>query len=154
VITLHGRTREQYYSGKADWDSIKRVKQSVSIPVIGNGDIQSPEDAKRMMEHTKCDGIMIGRAAQGNPWIFKRTVHYLETGQLLPMPSFEERKSVILKHVKMLVDFKGEYIGVREMRTHLASYIKGVHGATAFRKQFMKVETIKEIEDLLEQVFA
>ena len=149
ALTLHGRTREQFYSGKADWDIIKAVKESISIPVIGNGDIKSPEDAKRMMDYTGCDAVMIGRGAQGNPWIFKRTIHYLETGELLPEPSFEERAALILRHAKMLIEYKGEYTGIREMRSHLTSYVKGVHGAVEFRRMLTSVESYDDIQRLL-----
>lgn len=151
AISLHGRTREQFYSGTADWDIIKAVKERAGIPIIGNGDIKTPEDAKRMMEYTGCDAVMIGRAAQGNPWIFKRTVHYLETGELLPEPTFEERIEIILKHAKMLEAYKGEYTGMREMRSHLMSYIKGVHGATELRRALVTVEKYEDIERMLNE---
>ncbi len=133
AITVHGRTREQYYSGKADWDIIREVKKAAAIPVIGNGDIFTPEDAKNMLEYTGCDGIMIGRGCQGNPFIFKRTVHYLKTGELLPEPSAEEKLALAHRHLDMLVDFKGEYIGVREMRKHLGWYIKGMPHSAEMR---------------------
>ena len=149
AIALHGRTREQFYSGTADWDIIKEVKQNISIPLIGNGDIRTPEDAKRMMDYTGCDAVLIGRGAQGNPWIFKRTVHFLETGELLPEPTFAERVEVILKHAKMLEAYKGQYVGIREMRSHLTNYVRGVHGATELRRLMTKVETYAEIENIL-----
>lgn len=149
AITLHGRTREQFYSGIADWQIIKEVKKHLSIPLIGNGDIYTPEDAKRMIEETGCDAVLIARGAMGNPWIFKRTVHYLETGQLLPEPSFEERIPIILEHARKLVAYKGEFIGIREMRSHLSHYVRGVRGAAQFRKQLVQVETIADIETLL-----
>lgn len=134
AITVHGRTREQYYSGKADWDIIKQVKSAVkTIPVIGNGDIFSPEDAAAMLEYTGCDAVMIGRGCQGNPFIFKRTIHYLKTGELLPEPVFEEKLDFAHRHLDMLVDFKGEYIGVREMRKHLGWYIKGMPHSAEMR---------------------
>jgi len=117
AVAVHGRTREQYYSGKADWDIIKQVKAAVNIPVIGNGDVFTPQDAKNLLEHTGCDAIMVGRGAQGNPWIFKRILHYLQTGVLLPEPTAEERVEKALRHAQMLIDYKGEYIGVREMRS-------------------------------------
>ena len=119
-MAVHGRTREQYYSGKADWDIIKEVKAAVQIPVIGNGDIFTPQDAKNLLEHTGCDAIMVGRGAQGNPWIFKRILHYLKTGELLPEPTAQERVEKALRHSQMLIAYKGEYIGIREMRKHMA----------------------------------
>lgn len=127
AVAVHGRTREQYYSGKADWDIIREVKAALkNIPLIGNGDITCPQDARRMIDYTGCDAVMIGRAAQGNPFIFKRTVHYLETGELLPETTWEEKLDMAAKHLDMLVDYKGEYIGVREMRKHIGWYIKGI----------------------------
>ncbi len=125
AVAVHGRTREQYYSGKADWDIIKEVKKAVNIPVIGNGDITSPQTAKAMFDYTDCDAIMIGRASEGNPWIFKRITHYINTGELLPEPTNKEKAETVIQHAKMLIDFKGEYIGVREMRRHLAFLYKG-----------------------------
>ncbi|MHC1748987.1 MAG: tRNA dihydrouridine synthase DusB [Cellulosilyticaceae bacterium] len=151
LITIHGRTREQFYSGKADWGIIKEVKEAVNIPVIGNGDIKSPQDAKAMLTQTGCDGVMIGRAAQGNPWIFKNTVHYLKTGELLREPTFDERIEVILKHTKMLLAYKGDYVGIREMRSHLTAYIKGIHGASIFRKRLTEVTSYDDIEKLLNE---
>lgn len=152
LLTIHGRTREQFYSGTADWDIIKKVKEAVQIPVVGNGDITKPEDTKRMMELTGCDGVLIARAAQGNPWIFKRTNHYLATGEILPEPTLEERIPVILKHAEMLIKHKGDFTGVREMRTHLTSYVKGIHGATGFRRRLTAVETLDDIKYLLEEI--
>ena len=151
AIALHGRTREQFYSGVADWDIIKEVKKNISIPLIGNGDVKAPQDAKRMLEYTGCDAVLIARAAQGNPWIFKRTVHYLETGELLPEPTFEERIPVILKHAKLLEAYKGEYVGMREMRSHLTSYVRGVHGAADLRRTLTSIETYEDIERLLDE---
>ena len=120
AVAVHGRTREQYYSGKADWDIIRQVKEAVKIPVIGNGDVTSPEAARQLMETTGCDGIMIGRGAQGNPWIFRQILHWMETGEEEPKPDLEEVKAMILRHARMLVEYKGAYTGIREMRKHVA----------------------------------
>ena len=148
AVTLHGRTREQYYSGKADWDIIARTKDALkNIPLIGNGDIFTPEDAKEMMCYTNCDAVMIGRGAQGNPWIFRRSAHYLETGELLPLPTNEERIDMALRHLKMLVDYKGENVGVREMRKHIGWYIKGLPHSAEMR---VKVNSTSGYENMAE----
>ena len=149
AVAVHGRTREQYYSGKADWDIIKQVKAAVNIPVIGNGDVFTPQDAKNLLEHTGCDAIMVGRGAQGNPWIFKRILHYLQTEELLPEPTAEERVEKALRHAQMLIDYKGEYIGVREMRKHMAWYMKGMPGAAELRGKLNYAENRAELEALL-----
>lgn len=148
AIAIHGRTREEYYSGQADWDIIKQVKKETTIPVIGNGDVFSPEDAKNMMEYTGCDAIMIGRAAQGNPWIFKRTTHYLKTKELLPFPSTQEIIDMILRHTEMLVQYKGEKLAIKEMRKHIAWYTKGLDKATSLRRESNKLRTQSQVKEL------
>ncbi len=148
-LAIHGRTREQFYSGDADWDIIKKVKENVSIPIIGNGDINSPEKAKEILDYTGCDAIMIGRWAQGNPWIFKRIVHYLETGEMLDKPSINEKIDIAIKHLHMLIDYKGEYIGIREMRKHLGWYIKGMPKSAEMRVIINNIEEPQKMEELL-----
>ena len=151
AVAVHGRTREQYYSGKADWDIIKAVKEAVSIPVIGNGDVFTPQDAKNMLEYTKCDAIMIGRAAQGNPWIFQRINHYINTGEMLPEVTTEQKVEKALRHARMLIEYKGEYIGVREMRKHISWYMKGIKGAAELREKINRANSYNEIEQLLQK---
>lgn len=149
AIAVHGRTREQYYSGKADWDIIRRVKEAVSIPVIGNGDVDSPEKAMLMKEQTGCDGIMIGRAVQGNPWLFSRILHYQKTGQLPPKPDKEEIKEMMLRHAKLQLEYKGPYTGIREMRKHVAWYTAGMPHSAAVRRMVNQVESFEELEELV-----
>jgi tRNA-dihydrouridine synthase B len=151
AIAVHGRTREQFYSGKADWDIIRQVKMSVSIPVIGNGDVFKPEDAKRLFDETNCDAIMIGRGAQGNPWIFKRILHYLKRGEFLEEPTPQEKIKMALRHARMLIDFKGEYIGIREMRKHVSWYTKGLLKAGVLRNKINEAQNYEELETLLKQ---
>ena len=150
AIAVHGRTREQFYSGKADWDIIKKVKDAVSIPVIGNGDIYMPEGALRMLESTGCDALMIGRGAQGNPWIFKRILHYINEGELLAEPDLEEKKQMVLRHLDMLVELKGEYTGVREMRKHISWYVKGSRNSSHFKDRVFKAVTQEEMTELVQ----
>ena len=151
AVAVHGRTREQYYAGHADWDIIRQVKEAVKIPVIGNGDVFTPEDAKRLLDETGCDGIMVGRGAKGNPWIFKRITHYLETGELLPGPTLMEVRDMILRHGKMLTEYKGEMIAMREMRSHMAWYTKGMRNSAALRCEINQVETLEGLAELLEK---
>ena len=152
AIAIHGRTREQFYSGNADWDIIKKIKQHLSIPVIGNGDIDSPQKAKEIFEYTGCDAIMIGRAAQGNPWIFKRVIHYLNTGEILSEPTFKERIEMALFHLKKMVELKGEIVGVREMRKHIGWYIKGLPKSAEMRVIINKISEYNEMKNILENI--
>ena len=154
AIAVHGRTREQYYSGKADWDIIRQVKEAVKIPVIGNGDILTAEDAIRMGEETGCDGFMIARGAQGNPWIFKQILHYFKTGEHLEKPSPEEMVAMILRHAKMQLEFKGDYTGIREIRKHAAWYTTGYKHAAKLRSEINEVESLEELEELLQRFLA
>lgn len=151
AVAVHGRTREQYYSGKADWEIIRQVKEAVSIPVIGNGDVTSGEKALEMRERTGCDGVMIGRGAQGNPWIFHELLEYDRTGKLPPGPSKEQIKETMLRHARLQLEFKGEYLGIREMRKHVAWYTKGMEGSAKLRDDINKVESYAELESLLNE---
>jgi tRNA-dihydrouridine synthase B len=152
AIAVHGRTREQFYAGRADWQIIAQVKDAVSIPVIGNGDIRSPQDAKSMMEMTGCDAVMIGRAAQGNPWIFPATIHYLATGNLLAQPSASDKMDIFWHHFEMLIENKGVYTAVREMRKHAAWYTKGYPHAAKYRVLFNHVETVEEFRAVFAKI--
>lgn len=151
AISVHGRTREQFYSGEADWSIIKAVKENVAIPVNGNGDVRTPEDAVRLRSETGCDGIMIGRAAQGNPWLFRQVTQYLSTGKLLPGPTMAERFEMTLRHLEMLVAYKGEHIGIREMRRHAAWYTKGLPHSAELRLRFNQAETREDFTAILNE---
>lgn len=150
AVSVHGRTREQLYTGKANWSYIKQVKETVSIPVIGNGDVATPEDAKRMLEETGCDGVMIGRGALGNPWMLYRTVEYLKSGILLPEPEAEEKIRIAILHMDRLAALKGESVAVREMRKHLAWYLKGLKGAARVKDLIMEETKRDEMVRILE----
>lgn len=149
AVAVHGRTREQYYSGKADWDIIRQVKEAVSIPVIGNGDVISGKSAIRMRQETGCDGVMIGRGSQGNPWIFAELQEYEKTGVIPERPSAAVIRDTMLRHAKLQIDFKGEYLGIREMRKHVAWYTKGMKGSAKLRDAINLVESYEELEELL-----
>ena len=153
AVAVHGRTREQYYSGKADWDIIRQVKESVSIPVIGNGDVTSGESALAMMRETGCDGVMIGRGSQGNPWIFSELLEYEKTGVMPERPGREEIKNMILRHARLQLDYKGEYLGIREMRKHVAWYTTGMPNSAKLRNEINAVESYEQLENLLAQRF-
>ena len=150
AIAVHGRTRQQYYSGIADWETIARVKEAVSIPVIGKGDVDSPKKAEKLFRQTGCDAVMIGRAVEGNPWIFREMNHYFTTGELLPRPSWEEIKEMILRHTRMQIELKGEFTGIREMRKHIAWYTAGMKHSAGLRRDSNLVSSYEELEKLLD----
>ena len=152
AVAVHGRTREQYYSGKADWDIIRQVKEAVSIPVIGNGDIRTPEDVAAMAEQTGCDGYMIARGAEGNPWIFRQILHYFDTGEHLARPDFSEVTEMLLRHAKMQIDCKGDYTGIREIRKHAAWYTAGYRNSSKLRGRINEVENYEQLEALFREV--
>ena len=152
ALTVHGRTRMQMFAPPVDLDIIRRVKEAVNIPVIGNGDVDSPQAAKRMYDETGCDLVMVGRGAMGNPWLFRRIEHYIKTGELLPEPSPEERMAVLKKHVELLCKYKGEYIGMREARKHSSWYIKGMRGAAEFRRECGEITAPEDLERLIDRV--
>ncbi|HHV08144.1 MAG TPA: tRNA dihydrouridine synthase DusB [Firmicutes bacterium] len=154
AITVHGRTRMQFYSGKADWDIIRQVKEAVSVPVIGNGDVFTPEAAKNMLTTTGCDAVMLARGVLGNLWLIGRTVHYLSTGVLSPEPSPKERLELALRQLKLAVEEKGDRLGVAEMRKHLSWYLKGLPGAARLRAKIMELSTSDAVKDVLEAYFA
>lgn len=151
AVAVHGRTREQYYSGTADWEIIRQVKEAVSIPVIGNGDVTSPQKAEELVKQTGCDGIMIARGAQGNPWIFSEMIAYEQTGQLPDRPARREVREMMLRHARLQLQYKGEYLGIREMRKHVAWYTKGLQGSAKLREEINRVESYAELEELLER---
>lgn len=153
AVAVHGRTREQYYSGKADWEIIAKVKDAVKIPVIGNGDVVSGETAQELLKQTGCDGVMIGRAAQGNPWIFREVVAYLENGIASPAPTNREKREMILRHAALQLEYKGEYTGVREMRKHLSWYTVGMPHSARFRQTINTMESMKELVRGVEMIF-
>ena len=151
AVAVHGRTREQFYAGKADWEIIRQVKEAVRIPVIGNGDIFTPEDGKRMLQETGCDGLMIARGARGNPWLFHRLNHYLDTGELLPEPDCREIGGMIYRHAQMQTERKGENLGMKEMRKHIAWYTAGLRHSAGIRRQCNTLETLEELRNMLEE---
>ena len=152
MLTVHARTREQFYSGHADWEWIRRIKKEVNIPIIGNGDIFKPEDARRMLEQTGCDGVMIGRGALGNPWLISRTQHYLRHGVIPPEPTNEQRIEIALDHFERLLRFKGERIGLNEMRKHAVWYIKGIRGAALLRDEIMQTKAPEEMREVFARI--
>lgn len=152
AIAVHGRTRQQYYSGKADWDTIRKIKEAVSVPVIGNGDVDSPKKAEAMLKETGCDGVMIGRAVRGNPWIFREMNYYFETGELLSRPSIEELKEMILRHARRQIEKKGEYTGIREMRKHVAWYTAGMRHSAGIRRESNLISGYEELKALLDRL--
>ena len=154
AVAVHGRTREQYYAGAADWEIIRKVKENVSIPVLGNGDLKTADDIAAMAEQTGCDGFMIARGAQGNPWIFRQILHYFETGETLEKPSFAEVTQMLLRHAKMQLAIKGDYTGIREIRKHAAWYTAGHRNSSKLRGRINEVESYDELQALFEEVLS
>ncbi len=150
AITVHGRTAAQMYSGHADWDVIRRVKEAVRIPVIGNGDVVSAESAEQMLKETGCDGIMVGRASRGNPWLFEEIRAYIEEGRIVERPDEKEIFQMALRHAQMIVEEKGEYIGMRQMRSHILWYLKGIHGGTEKKRRLQQISSLDELKALLD----
>ena len=153
AIAVHGRTREQFYRDHADWEIIAKVKQAVKVPVIANGDVRSCEDLKKILAVTGADAVMIGRAAQGNPWIFRQLVHYMKTGEILPGPTMQERAEVILRHLDLLIRYKGDYAGPREMRKHATWYTRGITHGAVLRDRFNKAAARQDFVDIIEEYF-
>ncbi len=154
AVAVHGRTREQYYTGAADWEIIRKVKENVSIPVLGNGDLKTADDIAAMAEQTGCDGFMIARGAQGNPWIFRQILHYFETGEMLEKPSFAEVTQMLLRHARMQLAIKGDYTGIREIRKHAAWYTAGYRNSSKLRGRINEVESYDELQALFEEVLS
>ena len=154
AIAVHGRTRQQYYSGKADWEIIAKVKEAVSVPVIGNGDVTDADSAMRMLKETGCDGVMIGRAVQGNPWIFREILSRINDGIVLPRPTMEEMRDMIIRHAKLQLEYKGEYTAIREMRKHVSWYTTGLPGSAKFRKHVNELETLEGLIETVEKLFS
>ena len=154
AITVHGRTRNEFYSGTADWETIAKVKQAVSVPVIGNGDVSTAEQCEKMYEVTGCNLVMIGRGSYGRPWVFEQVRHYLRTGEILPEPKVEEKMQIMLEHAELVCSFKGERQGIKEMRHNFAWYIKGLHGAAKMRGQSGELETLDDLRAAAEKIVA
>ena len=154
AVAVHGRTRDQFYAGAADWEIIRKVKEAVKIPVIGNGDLFTGKDVKEMERQTGCDGFMIARGAQGNPWIFKEMLYYLETGKNMERPSMKEIVDMMLRHAKMLISYKGDYTGIREMRKHAAWYVRGCQNAAKLRARINEAESYGELLAIFEEVLS
>lgn len=152
AIAVHGRTRQQYYSGTADWDAIRKVKEAVSIPVIGNGDVDSPLKAEALMKETGCDAVMVGRAVRGNPWLFREMNHYFTTGELMERPSPAEIREMILRHARAQIELKGEFTGIREMRKHVAWYTAGMRHSAALRRESNSIVSYQDLEALLQKL--
>lgn len=152
ALAVHGRTRQQYYSGTADWDTIRRVKEAITIPVVGNGDVDSPLKAEALIKQTGCDAVMIGRAVRGNPWLFRELNHYFQTGELLGRPSAEEICEMVLRHARKQIELKGEFVGIREMRKHVAWYTAGMRHSAGLRRESNTIESYEALEQLLSRL--